>query len=238
MKRRTILLIGIAASVIVVLVCVGLLRHTKVDVDYAVRHWSLNKIRVLLWIKPGFVNDTDEYGYTPLHIESNGGSVDGLALLLAKGGNINATGNDGRTPLYCSVMANRKDEAEWLLEHGSRVNVQDDLGVTPLHLAVISRNEDMVELLLGRGASINAEDKKGGTPLYWATKQITEDMASKINSDERMVLSNSLYEADSPTIDLGFSKQTAEAVQSGRVGPIIAEEKEIVELLRLGGGHK
>jgi ankyrin repeat protein len=238
MKRRTILLTGIAASVFIVLVCVGLLRHTKVDVDHSVRYWSLNRIRVLLWIKPEFVNSTDKYGATPLHIAANGGSVDELELLLAKGANINARGNDGRTPLYYSVMANRKDEAEWLLAHGAEVDVKDDLGVTPLHLAVISRNEDMVELLLGRGASINAEDKKGGTPLYWATKQITEDMASKINSDERMVLSNALYEADSPTIDLGFSKQTAEAVQSLRVGPIIAEEKEIVELLRLRGGHK
>jgi len=208
MKRKTILQIGIAVSVIVVLVCVGLLRHTKVDVDYTVRHWSLNKIRVLLWIKPEFVNSTDKYGATPLHIAANGGWVDELALFLAKGANLNARDNHGRTPLYGSVLANREDEAEWLLAHGAEVNVKDDIGVTPLHLAVSQQFRVMVDVLLSYGASVDAKDNKGGTPLYWATKQITEEMEGRVNmnNDERMVLSNALYEADLPTNKIVFSK--------------------------------
>jgi hypothetical protein len=238
MKRKTILLSGIAVGVVVVLVSIGLLRHTKVDIGHSVRYWGLNRISVLLWIKPDFVISTDEYGNTPLHFAANG-CEDKLALLLAKGANINARNKHGRTPLYGAVLANRNDEVEWLLAHGAEVSVKDDIGVTPLHLAVSQGCKDTVGTLLTYGASVNAEDNQGGTPLYWATKRIKEmERTFKMNNDERMVLSNALYAADSPTNKLGFSKQTAEAVQSLRVAPYFAEQQKVVELLRMRGGYK
>src|SRR5580692_4206806 len=156
MKRRTILLTVIGFSVCVVFVCIGILHYTKVDIDHAVRYWSLNRIRVLLWIRPDFVNSTDEYGNTPLHIAANGCWVDELALFVADGANINATNSGGRTPLFGSVLANRRDEAGWLLAHGAKVNAKDDGGVTPLHLAVSQTFPDMVVLFLDNNADVNA----------------------------------------------------------------------------------
>jgi hypothetical protein len=235
MKRRPILLTVIGVSVFVVLVCIGILRYTKVDIAHAVRYWSLNRIRVLLWIRPDFVNSTDEYGNTPLHIAANGCSVDELALFLAKGANINARDNHGNTPLRDSIIANRQDEAGWLMAHGAEVNVKDDGGVTPLHLAVRQRFPDMVALLLANKADVNARDNNGETPLYWACKQMKDDMGkSKIHKDDWMVLSNALYEADSPTNKLKVTNWP----YTGNGPPYYDGEPTIVEMLRLHGGEK
>jgi len=242
MKRRPILLTVIGVSVFVVLVCVGILRYTKVDIAHAVRYWSLNRIRVLLWIRPDFVNSTDEYGNTPLHIAANGCSVDELALFLAKGARINARSNHGRTPLYGSVSANRQDEAGWLLAHGAEVNVTDDGGVTPLHVAVSQNFPDMVELFLNNKADVNAKDNNGETPLDWACKQIMKEMDGKIkikmNNEIWMVLSNALYEADSPTNKLKFTNWPFTGQRSFQVAPYFESEQTIVEMLRLHGGQK
>src|ERR1700744_2263583 len=99
MKQRIILPICIV-GVVVLLVCFSLLRRTKVDVYHSVRYWGLNRIKVVLWAKPDFVNSVDSCGNTPLHIAANGCTVDDLALFVAKGASINARNNLGRTPLY------------------------------------------------------------------------------------------------------------------------------------------
>src|SRR5581483_7639282 len=99
MKRISTLLIGVVIGVSIVLVCFSLLSRTKVDIQHSVRYWSLNRVRLLIWIRPDFVNSTDEYGNTPLHVTANGGSVDELALFLAKGAQINARSIHCRTPL-------------------------------------------------------------------------------------------------------------------------------------------
>ena len=238
MKRKSIVLICIAISVFVVLVCVATLRYAKLDVANGVRYWSLNRIRVLLWIRPDFVNSTDEYGNTPLHYAANGGSVDELALFLAKGANINARSNHGETPLFYSVTVNRQDEAGWLLAHGAEINVKDDGGVTPLHLAVSQKFPDMVALFLDNKADVNAKDNNGETPLYRACKEIKKEMTGtskfKIKKEDWMVLSNALYEADSPTNKIKVTNWP----YTGNGPPYFDGEPTIVEMLRQHGGEK
>jgi hypothetical protein len=145
--------------------------------------------------------------------------------------------------LYGSVLSNRQDEAGWLLAHGAEINVKDDGGVTPLHLAVTQAFPDMVVTLLDNGADVNAKDNNGETPLNWACKYIKEEMTGtgrfktrkfKIKEEDRMVLSNALYEADSPTNKLKLTNWP----YTGNGPPYYDGEPTIVEMLRLRGGEK
>jgi len=213
-----------------------------VDIEHSVRYWGLNKIRMLLWVKPDFINSRNNYGNTPLHIAANGCTVDELALFLARGADINARNNQGRTPLYGSVLANRQDETGWLLAHGAAVSVKDDEDITPLHLAVSQNDPDMVALLLENRAEVNARDNRGETPLDWACNQIKAEMDGKgrvkINNEAWMVLSNALCEADSPTNRLRFTNWPYTGQRSFLVAPYFDSEQTIVEMLRLDGGRK
>lgn len=90
----------------------------------------------------GDVNDTDNYGWTPL---------------------INAVAEDA---------SKDEQTIRILLDYGADVNIKDDAGGTALHRILISADDEnqqsseiITKILIKAGADVNTQDNDGQTPL-------------------------------------------------------------------------
>jgi ankyrin repeat protein len=150
-------------------------------------------------------NVEDEYGWTPLHLVSEGKynshehDVSIARLLLEHGADVNL-GIRKFTPLHSASFNGRLELARVLLNHGAGANAKDEFGNTPLHQ--VSRGEydsqehgvGIARLLLEHGVDVHAKDKDLDTALHWAaflgrlevTQVLLEHGANpKVESGER-----------------------------------------------------
>ena len=79
--------------------------------------------------------DTEDKGWTPLHMAAIGGNKDIAELLIAKGADVNTKDDKGMTPLHWSASTRVKEVTELLLAKGADFNAKDNNGKTPLDLA-------------------------------------------------------------------------------------------------------
>ncbi len=115
----------------------------------------------------------DGWNFTALHIASDYGYTELVALLLANNANPNrystvAAMIGGEVPLHRALRREHKEIVKLLLEHGADVNIKDAHGYTALHLAVYSGNIEIIQLLLACGADIHAKHVDETTPLHAA----------------------------------------------------------------------
>jgi hypothetical protein len=101
-------------------------------------------VRILIEHDATHVNDTNNFGATPLH----------WAVAYPDGGNFND----------CSVI-------RLLLEHGGDIHVQNSVLWTPLHGASYKGELEVVRLLLGLGADVEVKDNRGRTALQLAADE-------------------------------------------------------------------
>lgn len=116
------------------------------------------------------VNQSDEYGNTPLLLAC-AGSSDALALtLIRQGAAVNIANEDGWTPLIQATAAQKYDVVELLLKKEAAVNTANNFGETALLKAVYNNDAPMAKLLLEYGADIRKANKMGDSPLGVAKK--------------------------------------------------------------------
>ncbi|XP_037047438.1 serine/threonine-protein phosphatase 6 regulatory ankyrin repeat subunit C-like [Bradysia coprophila] len=126
-----------------------------------------------------FLNSTDRFGRSPLHLAIDQGLVDVASELVAYGANINVVttmpfGHD-RTPLIGAMFLKDSFQfVKFLVENKADVNQSDRKLKTPLHFAAELGQYMSAELLLQRDAKVNAQDSSGKTPLHvvFARRQI------------------------------------------------------------------
>ena len=147
----------------------------------AVRQGDERKLKILLAVLPGLVNDATT-GETPLHAAVRHGRSEMASLLLARGANPNARTQRGRTPLHHALDNNNVHMAELLLRHGADVNAADEKGQTPLQCAINTGNREMAEVLLHHGADAQARGSDRRTALeqewtddsHWLVRRLLE----------------------------------------------------------------
>lgn len=131
-----------------------------------------DKDKVQTLIKQVDVNETDEYGYTGLHMAAENGHLEIVNLLLANGAGINKLIFESLlTPLHLALSKGKFDIAKKLIESGADLNLVSAIGIcgTALHYAIVKENLDLVKLLIKKKADVNiVEENSGYSPLYLA----------------------------------------------------------------------
>ena len=112
------------------------------------------------------VDETIEYGATPLHIAAQQGHMSCIELLLAKGATIDQKDTHGKKPLHIAIANKDFPCIQALVAGGAQVNINTNDGTTPLHLAVQEENLHCIDALLKAGAKLNKQDNVGNTPLH------------------------------------------------------------------------
>ncbi|WP_310732692.1 ankyrin repeat domain-containing protein [Wolbachia pipientis] len=140
------------------------------------------------------MDDSNNNGYTPLHIAAQKRLDNIVQLLLKHGANVDATTKEGYTPLHVAAQkAHNKRVVQLLLDGGAGVNVKDNKDYTPLHDAAQSGSKDVVQLLLGHGADINAQDENYVTPLLLALEYSYAEVFDLLIADPNINVGGAEY---------------------------------------------
>lgn len=100
------------------------------------------------------LNETNNYGGTPLHLAAANGHLRSTELLLAHGAMIHKC-HYGHTPFMFACYRGQRCTAKMVFEsHPYQLNWTDDRNDTPLHVAVESGNPQMITYLLDIGAQL------------------------------------------------------------------------------------
>lgn len=141
-------------------------------------HGDLERVREL--VSGGAdVNETDQYGWLPVHRAAANNRDDVVSYLLAAGSAIEARGTDAWTPLHLACVSCSARAVTALVKGGADVNAVAKKNNTPLHLVMVAvlekqyaelhhdsvrRVRPIVEVLLEAGADPSAVDSSGRTP--------------------------------------------------------------------------
>jgi len=142
------------------------------DLRDACEAGDLDKAKTL--IKGGLdVNETDEYGFTALHLASDHGHIKVVEELLAAGAKLDPLVFDSyMLPLHLAVSKNHTNIAKLLIEKGAKL---DEITCTGsccgvIHMAIMKENVDLFKLLISKKCDIDLpDDINGNTPLMMAT---------------------------------------------------------------------
>jgi len=131
-----------------------------------------DKDKVLSLIKQVDVNETDEYGYTGLHMAAENGHLEVVSILLENGAGINKLVFESLlTPLHLALSKGKFDVAKKLLESGADPNLVSQIGICgpALHYAIVKENMDLVKMIVSKSGDVNlVEEMNGYSPLYLA----------------------------------------------------------------------
>lgn len=124
-------------------------------------------ILALLLERGAFINSTNRFGMTPLHVAAARKQLGAAEFLVSKGANVNAPyGIDKDTPLHFAADAGHEAIVQLLLTNGAILDQPFD---GPLFRAIPEGHESIVRLLLAHGADVNNRDSLfGATPLISA----------------------------------------------------------------------
>ena len=100
------------------------------------------------------MNESDDNGWTPLHIASQIEYEEMIELLIDKNANVNAKREDGATPID---MARDMVIINLLQTNGGKHST--------IHRAVASRNVQAIKDFLDSGVDVNVKNNDGETPL-------------------------------------------------------------------------
>ncbi|WCJ41237.1 Ankyrin repeat family protein [Euphorbia peplus] len=119
--------------------------------------------------------DSDDRGWTLLHIGARRGDLKEVKRLLDKGMDVNVLAwgpkSKGVTPLHLAAEGGHIDVMDELLERGANIDARTwgSCGWTPLHSAAKERKKEAVKFLIENGAFLpdNMDDIRFNPPLHY-----------------------------------------------------------------------
>ncbi|XAR69933.1 hypothetical protein NMG60_11001707 [Bertholletia excelsa] len=123
------------------------------------------------------VSDTDDRGWTSLHVGARKGDLKEVKRLLEEGINVNVAAwgpkSQGVTPLHLAAEGGHLKIMDELLERGANIDARTKgaCGWTPLHIAAKERNRRAVKFLVENGAFLpdDINDTRFNPPLHYCT---------------------------------------------------------------------
>lgn len=121
-----------------------------------------------------FINETDNFGNTPLINCCKSGNPKNAKILIKKGATLNVFNNEGISPLIAASLNNNLTIIDLLIKNGAQINLSmieanSELRGTALFFAVKHNSDlEVIDFLLKNGANPNIKDKEGTTALMFA----------------------------------------------------------------------
>lgn len=123
------------------------------------------------------LKETDDRGWTPLHVAARKGDRKEVKRLLDEGMDVNmpALGpkSQGETPLHLAAQGGHLKVMDELLERGANIDARTKgaCGWTPLHSAAKQRNKGAVRFLIENGAFLPPDmfDHRFNPPLHYCS---------------------------------------------------------------------
>ncbi len=164
-------------------VAINEVAESSSSVDSVIDCKTTNLIDVIDWNNPSVtieritqgahINETDEYGNTPLILFAYEGEMELIEYLIHAGANLDIQNNDGETALLVALdranhNSKKQETATLLIDAGANLNVQGQFGYTALHKAILKSDVTIIKKLLAAGANGNIQSNSARTPLMLA----------------------------------------------------------------------
>ena len=112
-----------------------------------------------------YVNETDHFGRSALHLASDNGHLDIVNMLIFKGADIDAEDECSRTPLISAAVGGHHSVVEVLISSGALFDKKNKKGRTALHHAAEAISVKCSCLLIEAGADMSIISKKAQAAL-------------------------------------------------------------------------
>lgn len=141
------------------------------------RHWHEDDVdqvtpadvRAYCIAAPDYVNERDDFGYTPLIAACMKGNTAVVRALLEADADPNFVAPDGESPLKAAIPRPNEPFNRELFDLLFAAGANPNLGLEPpLHIAVGKAHRELVVYLVEHGADPNLDDVDGSPPLFWA----------------------------------------------------------------------
>jgi ankyrin repeat protein len=152
--------IVVPTVIVIILVAAGFLIWKAGDHRPELRRYiytgNVSALDELLRKHPSLANaknvDTEEKGWTPLHMAAYTGNPATIKVLLDHHAKTEVHDKRGLTPLLWTVFIGKPEAAAALLSGGADINAKGRDGRTALEQAKITLNQPLIDLLRERGA--------------------------------------------------------------------------------------
>lgn len=126
------------------------------------------------------INETDDFGNTPLHVAIMKRDDSYARCLINQGADLNIRNKINLAPLHLSAFLNDNVITNDLISKGAEVNIKGNSGYTPLHIASLMNNFDVARDLLRGGALKALRTDQKLTPVGIAKIQKYDEMVKLI----------------------------------------------------------
>jgi ankyrin repeat protein len=125
------------------------------------------------------INETDNFGNTPLHIAIMLREKEYTRSLINQGADLNIKNKVELSPLHIAAFLNDEGAAKDLLAKGAEIDLKGNSGYTPLHIAALMNNIEVAQDLLNMGAKNKIKTDQNFTPATIAKIQ-NNDLMKKL----------------------------------------------------------
>jgi hypothetical protein len=107
----------------------------KTSIHDAAEKGDVAGLKALLSQDPSLISNTEDHGWTPLHMAAKAGEMDTATLLLEHGADPSAADVKGWTPLHWAAAGGRPRMVRLLLSRGAQATATSITGMTPADVA-------------------------------------------------------------------------------------------------------
>jgi ankyrin repeat protein len=136
------------------------------DVFEAIKDDDLPLLKHLL--KVVAINNTNEDGWSPLHVAVAHGRVECMECLLDNGASVNIYASLNSTVLYVAAINGQLECMKLLVARGVNLHERTSFNGTLLHSVADHGHFKCIQYLVDNGLDVNGRDADGTTPLHYA----------------------------------------------------------------------
>ena len=134
------------------------------------------------------IDETDNFGNTPLHIAIMFRDDLYARSLISQGANLNLKNKVELSPLHLAAFLDDKEIVKDLLNSGAEANLKGNSGYTPLHIASLLNHFDIASDLLKNGAINRIKTDQKLTPRTIAKIQNNHEIVKLIGKNGSYIL--------------------------------------------------